>query len=140
METKSILVVEDEEEQRELFKEFLELHGYEVTTAVNGYEALGAVRVTEPDLMILDVILPKENGYRVCRMVKEDQHNRRLQKSFPVLLVTARRLDAHPDRETMFQDFSQADGVLYKPVRLEELLEWVRSLMRGEKVTARHPD
>ena len=60
-----ILVVDDDPDILETVCFGLDLEGYRVIRAINGWEALGAVRVNRPDLVVLDVILPKENGYRV---------------------------------------------------------------------------
>ena len=66
MEKKKILVVDDEKDIVESIKFRLEQDNFEVVTANDGYQALGAVRVHQPDLIIPDVMLPNENGYRVA--------------------------------------------------------------------------
>ncbi|MFH1623624.1 MAG: response regulator [Pseudomonadota bacterium] len=124
-----ILVVDDEPDIRESIRFCLDQEGYEVITTTNGWEALGAVRATEPDLVILDVMLPKENGYRVSRMIKEDQRTGRLSKKAPVILLTGRNLQGDPEREKMFMEFSLADTMIYKPFDIKELIEQVRELL-----------
>jgi twitching motility two-component system response regulator PilH len=86
-----------------------------------------AFRASAPDLVILDVMMPKENGYRVARMIKEEKTFRKI----PVILLTARNLEAYPDREKMFMDFSHADEVVYKPFEMEKLLESITKLLVG---------
>ena len=133
MSKRKILIVDDEPDLVETLQFRLEHEGYETIVATNGWEALGAVRAQEPDLVLLDVMLPKENGYRVSKMIKEDQKAGRLPKTMPVFLLTARNLSSEPEREGSFRDFSQADDVIYKPFDMEELMEKVRALWSGER-------
>lgn len=126
---KRVLVVDDEPDVVETIKFSLEQKGFEVLTAYDGYEALGVVRAEEPDLVVLDVMLPKENGYRVSRFIKEDVKSGKLSKNIAVLLLTARRLDNDPEREATFMDFSQADLMMYKPFDMDELIENIHGLL-----------
>ncbi len=121
MAKKKVLIVDDEPDILEGIQFHLEQEGYEVFTAINGWEALGAVRALEPDLVLMDVMMPKENGYRVAKMIKEDIASSKISKNIPIIILTARKLDAQPEREKMFDEFSQADVVLYKPFDLDEL-------------------
>ena len=118
-----VLVVDDEGDISETVKFCLEQEGLEVMTAANGLEALGAVRAWLPHVVLLDVMMPGENGYRVCRLVKEDQE-RGMLPPVTVLLVTARKLD-DPEREQTFAEFSRADGVIYKPFDMDVLIATV---------------
>ncbi len=128
MTRKTILIVDDEPDILLTSQFQLEQEGYEVSTAINGWEALGAVRAIQPDLVVLDVMMPKENGYRVSKMIKEDVVSGRI-KPTPVIIVTARKLDKDPEREGMFEAFSQADTVIYKPFDLDELVKNVKGLL-----------
>jgi two-component system alkaline phosphatase synthesis response regulator PhoP len=128
MSKRKILIVDDEPDLVETLKFRLEHEGYETITAINGWEALGAVRAQEPDLVLLDVMLPKENGYRVSKMIKEDIATGRLPKAIPVFLLTARNLSSDPGRESEFRNFSQADDVIYKPFEMEELIAQIAAL------------
>ena len=120
-----VLLADDEPDITESIRFCLEQEGCEVETASNGHEALGAVRAWAPHLVLLDVMMPKENGYRVCRFVKEDAE--RSGKDAPlVFLVTARKLD-DPERERTFAEFSQCDGVVYKPFDMEAIVELVKA-------------
>lgn len=121
-----VLLVDDEPDIIEPVRFCLEQEGYDVQTACNGHEALGAVRAWAPQLVLLDVMLPRENGYRVSRFVKEDVARHAI-APVKVVLVTARKLD-DPEREKAFAEFSQADGVVYKPFDLDELLDLVHEL------------
>lgn len=129
MDKKKVLIVDDEPDILEGIQFHLEQEGHEVFTAINGWEALGAVRAIEPDLVVMDVMMPKENGYRVSKMIKEDLAAAKIARKLPIILLTARRLDADPEREGMFDHFSQADMILYKPFNLDELAVKVRGLL-----------
>ncbi len=121
MTKKKVLIVDDEPDILEGIQFHLEGEGYEVFTAINGWEALGAVRAIDPDLVLMDVMMPKENGYRVAKMIKDDIRASKISKDVPIIILTARKLDTEPEREKMFDEFSQADVVLYKPFDLDEL-------------------
>ena len=124
-----VLLVDDEPDIIEPVRFCLEQEGYDVQTAGNGHEALGAIRSWLPQVVLLDVMLPRENGYRVSRFVKNDVDSGVLPPT-KVLLVTARKLD-DPDRERTFAEFSRADGVVYKPFDLDALIETVHELARA---------
>jgi len=129
MDKPRILVVDDNPDITETIRFNLELEGYEVITAVNGWEALGAFRAKKPDLIVLDVMLPKENGYRVAQMIRVDERSGKRSKKTQIILLTARNLSNDPEREKMFMDFSEADVMMYKPFDMEQLIEKVRELL-----------
>jgi len=129
MDKKKALIVDDEPDILDSMRFHLEQEGYEVFTASNGWEALGAVRATQPDIVVLDVMMPKENGYRVSKMIKEDIASDKITKNIPIIILTARRLDNDLEREGMFDEFSQADMILYKPFDLDELAVKVQGLL-----------
>ena len=85
-EKKRILVVDDEPELCEALKIRIEVSGYEAILAGDGEEALKKVREMEPDLVILDIMLPKMSGFKVCRMIKFDPKFRKI----PVIMLTVR--------------------------------------------------
>ena len=124
LERPRILVVDDETDISESVSFCLEQEGYSVKSACNGYEALGVIRAWLPHVVLLDVMMPGENGYRVSRMVKEDQDSGAL-PPVAIVLVTARKLD-DPEREQTFAEFSRADAVLYKPFDIDDLIATVR--------------
>ena len=119
-----ILIADDESDIAETVRFCLEQEGCEVQVACNGHEALGAIRAWRPHVALLDVMMPRENGYRVCRFAKEDA-DAGLIPPITIFLVTARKLD-DPERERTFAEFSRCDGVVYKPFDLEELLSLVK--------------
>jgi CheY-like chemotaxis protein len=101
----TILIADDDSDILETLTFRLEQRGFHVVQAHDGEEAMQAFRASAPDLVILDVMMPKENGYRVARMIKEEKTFRKI----PIILLTARNLEAYPDREKMFMDFSHAE-------------------------------
>ena len=81
-----ILAVDDSPTILEMIKAILVSGGYEVITAADGAEALETARAEMPDLILLDVMLPKLDGYRVCRLLKFDQKY----KGIPIIMLTAK--------------------------------------------------
>ena len=119
MDRPKILIVDDEPDIIDTVRFILEQEGYEVMTASDGEEGLRKARQAEPDLIILDVMMPKENGYRVARMIREVERAGKFSKKIPIILLTARNLTDGPDREKMFKEFSQADAMIYKPFEMD---------------------
>lgn len=114
-----ILIVEDERSIRETMQFALEAAGYECFLAGDGAEALVAARTGSPDLILLDLMLPKLNGYQVCRLLRQDRRF----AGVPIVMVTARTQD---------QDYIQgkesgADDYLTKPFELPDLVAVVDS-------------
>lgn len=117
--SRKILIVDDEAEVVSSLKESLEACGYEVLTALDGIAAVEAARTEPPHLILLDLMLPKLDGYRVLKLLKSDERY----KKIPIIVVTAR---AAAEDRTLATECG-ADGWLTKPVRMEELLEKVRA-------------
>jgi len=130
---KRVLVVDDERCMVDLMAEILERDGYRVEAASDGRAAIRHVETFHPHLMVLDVMMPEENGYRVSRLVKTGD-GVTCDPVPKVLLVTGRRLDDDPERETLFMQFSMADGIVYKPFELADLRTRVHDLI-GEVET-----
>lgn len=86
---KKILVIEDNPSFRKLISVQLEKAGYGVVTIEDGLQGLNAVRKENPDLVILDIMLPGMNGHQICRMIKFDQKMRHI----PVIISTSRELN-----------------------------------------------
>ncbi|MFQ5528590.1 MAG: response regulator transcription factor [Thermoanaerobaculia bacterium] len=129
MSASKILVVDDEPDVVETVEFCLEQEGYEVFTATNGLEGLGAARAQDPDLIVLDVMMPGENGYRVAQMIREDETTAQRQTPVPIILLTARDLSSDPEREQMFMDFSKANLMMYKPFQMDDLLSRIQELL-----------
>jgi DNA-binding response OmpR family regulator len=125
-----ILVVDDKEDIVETVSFCLTQEGFEVVAAFDGQQALEVARREQPDLIVLDVMLPKENGYQVARFLREDWQEGRLPKMPAILMLTARTVfDAQ--REEFLQTWSGADVFMYKPFDLDELMARVKSLLPG---------
>ena len=122
-----ILVVDDEPDILETLEYSLGKRGYEVATALDGLEGLDKAKRMPPDFMILDVMLPGCNGYEVSRMLKEWMENDPEAKSFPIMLLTARKVDSH-DREKFIATWSRADACIYKPFELEDVVNTITEL------------
>jgi len=117
-----LLVVDDQPANVKLLEQVLTASGYEVVTAGSGAEALEKVAAAQPDLVLLDVIMPKMSGYEACRAIRADPATELL----PVVMVTA--LD--PSEERVKGIEAGADDFLSKPINQHEILARVRSLLR----------
>ena len=115
-----ILVVDDDRAVRESLRRSLSFNGYSVETAGDGLEALEKVIADRPDLMILDVMMPRLDGLEVCRRLRSAGDD------LPILVLTAR--DSVSERVSGLD--AGADDYLPKPFALEELLARLRSLLR----------
>ena len=125
MDKKRILIVDDEEDLRKMLKFRLEAVGYDVTEAMDGQDGLDKARSTKPDLVILDLMLPKIDGYKVCRMLKFDKRY----KHIPIIMFTAR---AQKKDEDMGKEMG-ADAYITKPFEPEVLLAKIKELLGGGK-------
>ena len=122
-----ILVVDDEPDILETLWFSLGRRGFEVSTAIDGLEGLEKAKRLPPDFMILDVMLPGCNGYEVSRMLKEWMDNDPEAVNFPIMLLTARKVDSR-DREKFIATWSRADACMYKPFELDEVVATIQSL------------
>ncbi len=113
-----ILIAEDSITDLQFIKNALQETGYEILTASNGDEAEQKVRLEMVDLIILDVVMPKKNGFQVCRSLKRDEKYRHI----PIILITSKTQDS--DR---FWGLKQgADEYVTKPFEPTDLLEAVK--------------
>lgn len=117
-----ILLVDDEPNNLFLLEELLQQEGYRTHAVGSGIEALAAAEVDEPDLILLDVMMPGMNGFEVCRHLRESEQL----QAIPVIFLTA--LDDDESRLTGME--MMADDYLTKPIRSEILLTKVRNLLR----------
>lgn len=123
---KKILIVEDEPEIRELLANYLRHEGYEIATAEDGVEALSFFAKTEPDLVILDIMIPKIDGFGVCEVIKK-------QSDVPVMFLSALADDVSQIRGYDLM----ADDYVTKPFSMPILIRKVNALMRrGEAAGA----
>jgi len=114
-----ILIVDDDAEIRGLIREYLQKHGYRVATAVNGRELRSAVQTARPDLVVLDLMLPGEDGLELCRELRTDSN-------VPIIMLTARGDET--DRIVGLE--MGADDYLPKPFSPRELLARIKSVLR----------
>lgn len=122
-----ILVVDDEPDILETLEFSLSRRGFDVVTAIDGLEGLEKAKRMPPDFMILDVMLPGCNGYEVSRMLKEWMENDPEAAPFPIMLLTARKVDSR-DREKFIATWSRADACMYKPFEFEEVISTIQRL------------
>jgi adenylate cyclase len=120
-----VLVVDDEEHNRTLLRDPLEARGYEVEEAENGMQALRRIALRPPDVILLDLMMPKMDGLEVCRHLRKDPKTAHL----PILMITA--LSARGDRLLGIQ--AGANDFLNKPIDLQDVI-----LRVGNAVYAKH--
>ncbi len=121
MDKKRILIVDDEEDIVETIQFGLELEGFECLVANDGEEALLKAKRENPDLILLDIMLPKINGYKIARLLKFDESY----KHIPIIMLTARaqQTDIELGEET------GADEYVTKPFEMDELVNMIRKYL-----------
>ncbi|KAB3530207.1 response regulator transcription factor [Alkaliphilus pronyensis] len=122
---KKILLVEDERPISEIVKFNLEKEGYQVDVAFDGEEALNKVSKFTPDLILLDVMLPKVDGFQVCRKIRESF-------SMPILMLTAKE----EELDKVLGLEMGADDYITKPFGMRELLARVKANLRRNEITS----
>ncbi len=122
-----ILIVDDDPDLVESVRIILESKGYEVEAAYDGVEGLQKVKEFNPDLIVLDVMMPKKNGYEVCKELKSDPKY----SNIPILLLTAVVSQIPSSSQyTLDQGMeTEADDYVDKPVEPEELVRRVEVLL-----------
>src|SRR5580765_1204406 len=128
MSGKSILVVEDDPALLRGLKENLESQGYEVRTANDGQKGLDALAKSRPDLLLLDLMLPKVNGYEICQTARSRQLD------MPIIMLTAKGQE-----EDVIQGLELgADDYVTKPFSIRELLARVKAFLRRQGAESSH--
>lgn len=118
-----VLVVDDSPAQRQMISNLLENMGMSVTVASDGVEALKQVEWSCPDVVVLDIVMPRMNGYEVCRRLKGDSKTQNL----AVVMCSAKKEEF--DR---YWGMKQgADAYIAKPFHPQELIGTVKQLLRG---------
>ncbi|MEW9531046.1 response regulator transcription factor [Microbispora sp. NPDC049125] len=124
-----VLVAEDDVKQAELVRRYLEREGHQVLTVHDGRAALDEIRRRPPDLLVLDVMMPKVDGLDVCRIL-------RAESDLPVLMLTARTTE---DDLLLGLDLG-ADDYMTKPYSPRELMARIRTLLRRTQGVAVRPE
>ncbi len=123
-----ILIADDNLQNLELVEAYMaDLPGVETLRAKNGEEALTIIREEHPDLVLLDVMMPKMSGFEVCKKMKADPNT----KDIPVVMITA--LGEPMDIERGIE--SGTDDYLAKPIMRQDLIDRVKSLLQGKHRT-----
>ena len=116
-----ILIVDDEAELLDMLKIRLEASGYDIITAKDGQEGLDKAKEEKPDLMILDLMLPKMDGYKVCGLLKNDTRYSKM----PIIIFTARAQDS----DVKMGEEVRADAYITKPFEPNVLLGKIKELL-----------
>lgn len=119
--TKKVLIVDDEPNIVLSVEFLMQREGHEVATAGDGQEALDMLAETRPDLMVLDVMMPRKNGFEVCEAVRADAQFARL----PILMLTAKGREAEMKKGLSLG----ADAYITKPFSTHELVAKVNELL-----------
>ncbi|MBP1696063.1 MAG: two component transcriptional regulator, winged helix family [Deltaproteobacteria bacterium] len=118
MNSKKILIVDDEVDLVETVRFPLEMEGYHVLVSYNGEDALNQARKENPDLILLDLMLPKLDGYKVCQLLKSDDRY----KHIPILMLTAKS----QEKDMVLGMETGANEYITKPFDIRDLLKKVK--------------
>ena len=128
-----ILIAEDHDDIRTIIRDRLMAEGYEVVTAVDGEDALDKIRQEDPDVILLDLMMPKVDGYQVLEEIRAHPVSGKWQ---PVIIISAKQ---------EFQDIKKgfalkADHYITKPWRMEDILEGIRKLLILKEYRKNQPE
>ncbi|HHY65389.1 MAG TPA: response regulator transcription factor [Clostridiaceae bacterium] len=121
-----ILVVDDDKHTRRLFEDVLKAENYTVLTAANGEEALEIMDREHIDLVVLDIMMPKMDGYELTKVLRKTNNN------LPILMVSAKQLPE--DRRKGF--IVGTDDYMTKPIDVEEMLLRIKALLRRAQIAS----
>ncbi len=122
---KTILVVDDTASVRQLLQDYLTQQGFRVVTASNGQEAIYAARHSNPDLILLDIMMPQMDGFEFLRHFRKE-------KQTPVIVITAKE----EETDAVLGLELGADDYVIKPFRMRELVSRVRAVLRRQEAAA----
>ncbi len=125
MSQKKILLVDDEDDLVEIIRFPLELEGLDVLVSYNGEDALNQARKENPDLILLDLMLPKLDGYKVCRLLKFDDRY----KHIPILMLTAKT----QEKDKALGMETGANEYITKPFEMDQLLKKVKAYLKQSR-------
>jgi DNA-binding response OmpR family regulator len=126
--TETILVVDDQSSVRRLLEEYLTEQGYRVITAADGQSAIYTARHTLPDLILLDIMMPKMDGYQFLRLYRQERKT-------PIIIITARE----EETDAVLGLDLGADDYIIKPFRMRELLSRIRAILRRTEAAVERP-
>jgi two-component system, OmpR family, alkaline phosphatase synthesis response regulator PhoP len=126
-----VLIADDNSQNAELLEAHLDGTGWETRIAVNGDETLALVKSWQPDVVLLDIMMPKLSGFEVCKLIRAEEAN----AGIGILMVTA--LDQPSDVEKAIN--AGTDDFLTKPIHKSELILRVKALLEARKQTT-EPD
>lgn len=115
-----ILIAEDDDHTREALREVLSMEGYELVTASDGLQAIDFFRATRPDFVCLDVMMPGQSGYEVCKQI------RKIDENVPILFLTAKAEEI----DTVLGLELGADDYMTKPFGVKEIIARIRAILR----------
>lgn len=118
-----VLVVDDNRTYLETISSLLSENGLEVSTATDGVEAMECIRQQKPDVVVLDIVMPRMNGYEVCRLLKADP----LTQKTPIVMCSSKGEEF--DRYWGIRQ--GADAYIAKPFQPQELVGTIKQLLRG---------
>ena len=121
MDKKKILVVDDQIDLVKTLQFALELEQYQVLVSYNGEDALNQARKENPDLILLDIMLPKLDGYKVCRLLKFDEKY----KHIPILMMTAKS----QTKDKLIGKETGANEYITKPFDMDELMGKIKAYL-----------
>lgn len=123
MSMKKILIVEDSRQTQSVLKEILEKEGYTVFSAYDGVEGIRVAKKEIPDLVLLDLLLPKISGFDICQKLREDEKTRRI----PILI-----LSTLAGEKTSYEKLKKYDVVklIPKPYTLDDLLFEIKKILK----------
>ena len=121
---KKVLIVDDEQDIVESLKFVLEAEGYECFTAFNGEDGLKSAKEILPDLIILDIMMPKMNGYKISRLLKFDTKY----KDIPIIMLTARS----QEEDKLIGEETGTDEYITKPFELDFVVGKVNEYLKDE--------
>lgn len=120
-----ILIVDDSPTAQRIIREAIQTRGHDVLLAGDGDEALAVARRERPDLVVLDIILPKKNGFQVCRQLKADPET----SGIKVVLLSSK----NHEMDILWGRRQGADGYLTKPFQSDQLLNCIEATLNGSQ-------
>jgi len=123
-----VLVVDDEPDLVHILEFGLKSAGYQVEVAADGQEGLKKARETKPDIILLDLMLPKLDGYKVCRLLKFDERYRQI----PIIILSARTQEGD---QALAKEMG-ANRFITKPYEFGEILAHIEALLKASSVSS----